>query len=63
MRWGGAFPLPPGLNPTAMICPESHLALCGDAITGPGFGRISGAWHSGEWLAQRLLPLLSSPNP
>jgi hypothetical protein len=60
MRWGGAFPLPPGLEPEAMVCPDSHLALCGDAIAGPGFGRVSGAWHSGEWLAQRLLPLLGS---
>jgi hypothetical protein len=60
MRWGGAFPLPPGLEPEAMVCPESRVALCGDAIAGPGFGRVSGAWHSGEWLAQRLLPLLEA---
>lgn len=60
MRWGGAFPLPPGLDPEAMVCPDSHLALCGDGIAGPGFGRVSGAWHSGEWLAGRLLPLLQA---
>lgn len=60
MRWGGAFPLAPGLDAEAMLCPASRVALCGDAITGPGFGRISGAWRSGEWLAARLLeePLL-----
>lgn len=58
MRWGGAFPLAPGLDPEAMVCPSSRLALCGDAIAGQGFGRIEGAWRSGEWLAGRLLPLL-----
>lgn len=60
MRWGGAFPLAPGLDAEAMLCPASRVALCGDAIAGPGFGRISGAWRSGEWLAARLLaePLL-----
>jgi hypothetical protein len=31
------------------------VALCGDAIAGPGFARIEGALRSGEWLAQRLL--------
>lgn len=59
MLWGGAFPLPPGLDPETLICPGSQLALCGDGITGVGFGRIEGAWRSGEWLAQRLLPLLN----
>ena len=58
MRWGGAFPLAPGLDGEAMVCPSSRVALCGDAINGPGFGRIEGAWRSGEWLAGRLLPLL-----
>ena len=60
MRWGGAFPLAPGLDPEAMVCETSQLALCGDAIEGPGFGRVEGAWRSGEWLAQRLLPALMS---
>lgn len=55
MRWGGAFPLPPGLEAERMVCPQSRVALCGDAIAGPGFGRVSGAWRSGEWLARRLL--------
>lgn len=60
MRWGGAFPLAPGLDPEAMVCEASRLALCGDAIEGPGFGRVEGAWRSGEWLAQRLLPVLTA---
>jgi hypothetical protein len=54
MRWGGAFPLAPGLEAGEMICPASRLALCGDAIAGPGFARLSGAWLSGEWLAEQL---------
>lgn len=58
MRWGGAFPLAPGLDPETMVCRNSRLALCGDAIAGPGFGRVEGAWRSGEWLAERLLPEL-----
>ena len=63
MRWGGAFPLAPGLDREAMVCETSRLALCGDAIEGPGFGRVEGAWRSGEWLAQRLLPALGGPSP
>ena len=58
MRWGGAFPLPPGLDREAMVCPRSGVALCGDAIVGAGLGRIEGAWRSGEWLAERLWPEL-----
>ena len=58
MLWGGAFPQPPGLDPESMVLASCRLALCGDAIAGEGFGRIEGAWRSGEWLAQRLLPLL-----
>ncbi len=55
MRWGAAFPCPPGLEAEAMVCPASRVALCGDAIAGPGFARIEGALRSGEWLAQRLM--------
>ena len=59
MLWGGAFPLAPGLEAEAMVCPASQLAFCGDAIEGPGFARVEGAWRSGEWLAERLLPALT----
>ncbi len=59
MLWGGAFPQPPGLDPESMVVTACRLALCGDFLAGEGFGRIEGAWRSGEWLAQRLLPLLS----
>jgi predicted NAD/FAD-dependent oxidoreductase len=55
MRWGAAFPSGPGLEAEAMVCPVSRVALCGDAIAGPGFARIEGALRSGEWLAERLL--------
>jgi len=55
MRWGAAFPCTPGLDAESMVCPGSRVALCGDAIAGPGFGRIEGALRSGEWLASRLL--------
>jgi predicted NAD/FAD-dependent oxidoreductase len=55
MRWGAAFPCAPGLDAESMVCPDSRVALCGDAIAGPGFGRIEGALRSGEWLAARLL--------
>jgi hypothetical protein len=58
MRWGAAFPVPPGLPATAMVCPASRVAFCGDAIEGPGCGRIEGALRSAQALAGRLLALL-----
>jgi hypothetical protein len=39
------------------------VALCGDAIAGPGFARIEGALRSGEWLAQRLLQEWNGAEP
>ena len=59
MRWGAALPQPPGLDPKAMLCPASRVAFCGDAVAGEGFGRIEGAWRSGEALAGVLAGLLS----
>lgn len=56
MRWGAAFPLPPGLPAAASLCPNSQLGFCGDLVAGPGFGRIEGALRSGEQLAAALLP-------
>ncbi len=58
MRWGAAFPLPPGLPGEAMVCPASRVAFCGDAFEGPGHGRIEGALRSAQALAARLLALL-----
>ena len=58
MRWGAAFPVPPGLPAAAMVCPASRVAFCGDAIDGPGCGRIEGALRSAQDLAGRLLALL-----
>jgi hypothetical protein len=58
MRWGAAFPVPPGLPADAMVCPVSRVAFCGDWIDGPGFGRIEGALASAQALAGRLLALL-----
>jgi len=55
MRWGAAFPLPPGLPPDLMLCASSRVAFCGDYISGPGFGRVEGAWRSAERLAPELL--------
>ena len=55
MRWGAAFPEPPGLDPALSLCPASHLGFCGDYLAGPGFGRVEGALRSAEALAQRLL--------
>ena len=63
MRWGAAFPCAPGLEAEAMLCPASRVALCGDAIAGPGFARIEGALRSGEWLAQRLLQEWNEAEP
>ncbi len=59
MRWGAAFPQPPGLPPELSLCPDSRIGFCGDAIAGLGFGRVEGALRSAEALAERLLPLLS----
>lgn len=55
MRWGAAFPLGAGLPAALSWCPRSQVGFCGDYISGPGFGRIEGAWRSGEALAARLL--------
>jgi predicted NAD/FAD-dependent oxidoreductase len=60
MRWGAAFPQPPGLPPELSLCPDSRIGFCGDAIAGLGFGRVEGALRSAEALAERLLPLLRS---
>ena len=54
MRWGAAFPQPPGLPPELSLCPDSRIAFCGDAIAGLGFGRVEGALRSAEALAERL---------
>ena len=58
MRWGAAFPHPPGLDPALALCQASRIGFCGDAIAGPGFGRVEGALRSAEALATRLLPQL-----
>ena len=58
MRWGAAFPQPPGLAANLQLCPDSRIGFCGDAIAGPGFGRVEGALNSAAALAQQLLPLL-----
>ena len=58
MRWGAAFPVPPGVPADAMVCPASRVAFCGDGIDGPGCGRIEGALRSAQALALRLLALL-----
>jgi hypothetical protein len=58
MRWGAAFPVPPGLPADAVVCPASRLAFCGDVIDGPGCGRIEGALRSAQELAVRLLALV-----
>jgi predicted NAD/FAD-dependent oxidoreductase len=54
MRWGAAFPLPPGLPTELMVCPQSKVAFCGDYLAGEGFGRLEGALRSGEALARNL---------
>lgn len=58
MRWGAAFPLPPGLPPELMVCAASRVAFCGDFIAGEGFGRIEGALRSAESLGRQLLSVL-----
>lgn len=55
MRWGAAFPDPPGLEPGLQLCPASRIGFCGDGVAGPGFGRVEGALRSAEALAERLL--------
>jgi predicted NAD/FAD-dependent oxidoreductase len=60
MRWGAAFPQPPGLAPGLQLCADSHIGFCGDAMAGAGFGRVEGALRSAEALAERLLAPLSA---
>jgi predicted NAD/FAD-dependent oxidoreductase len=60
MRWGAAFPQPPGLPPELSLCAASQIGFCGDAIAGPGFGRVEGALRSAEALAGQLLLHLGS---
>lgn len=62
MRWGAAFPQPPGLSRELMLCPQSRIGFCGDFTSGPGFGRIEGALRSGEELAEQLLAAMG-PTP
>ena len=58
MRWGAAFPQPPGLAAELTLCPASRIGFCGDAIAGLGFGRVEGALRSAEALAEQLLRVL-----
>ena len=58
MRWGAAFPQPPGLPASLQLCPHSHIGFCGDYVASEGFGRIEGAITSAFNLAAQLLPLL-----
>jgi predicted NAD/FAD-dependent oxidoreductase len=55
MRWGAAFPEPPGLDPVLSLCPASRIGFCGDYIAGPGFARVEGALCSAEALAATLM--------
>jgi predicted NAD/FAD-dependent oxidoreductase len=55
MRWGAAFPQPPGLPAALSLCAGSRIGFCGDYLAGPGFGRIEGALRSAEALAADLL--------
>jgi predicted NAD/FAD-dependent oxidoreductase len=63
MRWGAAFPQPPGLTPQLQLCPDSRIGFCGDCCGdgAAGFGRVEGALRSAEALAARLLaePLIA----
>jgi predicted NAD/FAD-dependent oxidoreductase len=55
MRWGAAFPLPPGLPRELGWNDDLKLGFCGDFMEGAGFGRVEGAMRSAEELAARLL--------
>ncbi|MEB3275414.1 MAG: NAD(P)-binding protein, partial [Cyanobacteriota bacterium] len=43
MRWGAAFPRPPGLPTELQLCPDSRIGFCGDVVAGEGLGRVEGA--------------------
>jgi len=58
MRWGAAFPQPPGLPAELMLCEASRVGFCGDVIAGEAFGRVEGALRSAELLAGQLAPRL-----
>lgn len=55
MRWGAAFPQPPGLPPALCLCRHSQVGFCGDFVDGVGFGRVEGALRSAGALAGALL--------
>ena len=59
MRWGAAFPLPPGLPCELQLCPASRIGFCGDFVEGSGFARVEGALRSAEALAARLAARLA----
>lgn len=63
MRWGAAFPLPPGLPAELMVCADSRVAFCGDFISGEGFGRVEGALRSAERLGRLLVGQLAGDLP
>lgn len=54
MRWGAAFPLPPGLPRELRWNPDLRLGFCGDFVAGAGFAGVEGAMRSAEDLAGRL---------
>lgn len=60
MRWGAAFPVPPGLPAELQLCPASRIGFCGDVVAGTGFGRVEGALRSAEALAARLAEQLGN---
>ena len=55
MRWGAAFPLPPGLPQALSLCTHSRVGFCGDYIDALGFGRVEGALRSAAALAGSLM--------
>jgi len=55
MRWSAAFPLAPGVPAEHMLCLNSQIGFCGDAIAGVGFGRVEGALRSADALAEQLM--------
>jgi hypothetical protein len=59
MRWGAAFPLPPGLPTELQLCPASRIGFCGDFVEDSGFARVEGALRSAEALATRLAARLA----
>mmetsp|Transcript_28054 Transcript_28054/g.53409 ORF Transcript_28054/g.53409 Transcript_28054/m.53409 type:complete len:446 (-) Transcript_28054:171-1508(-) len=60
-RWGAAFPMTNGLDPTHAHIPSAQVVFCGDYVSDSPSGRVEDAAISGLAAADALMSNLSLP--